>query len=296
MKNMITKIALVTLLMIPGFAVQAAIDNDGDGILNNIDNCRDVANEDQADFDGDGWGDACDDDTDNDGITDTGEEAMGTDAMDPDSDDDGITDLYDCAPTDASKSGFSDCYVTVVTPEPPTPGETPDPGDDDDDGDDDDGIEVPSVDTDGDGCADAVEIGRHTDVNNPDTDEDGIDDCNDNCPIVFNPEQIDSVGNGIGDVCRNDYDGDGVEDPIDNCIFMPNPRQADVDGDGVGDVCDPDSEYFGLEEPTLHAQGGGGSDGNGCTLIASATAGQSAWPLLALLMPLMLFGIRRRYK
>ncbi len=48
-------------------------DSDGDGILNSVDNCDDVANADQTDSDGNGFGDACDSggyDRDNDGIPD----------------------------------------------------------------------------------------------------------------------------------------------------------------------------------------------------------------------------------
>jgi hypothetical protein len=58
-----------------------------------------------------------------------------------------------------------------------------------------------------------------------DADCDGFDDDDDNCPIVYNPDQLDSDGDGVGDAC-------------DNCIDTPNEDQADTDGDGVGDACD----------------------------------------------------------
>ena len=39
---------------------------------------------------------------------------------------------------------------------------------------------------------------------------------------------------------ESDQDGDGVEDGIDNCPEVFNPDQADTDGDGIGDVCEGD--------------------------------------------------------
>jgi hypothetical protein len=36
----------------------------------------------------------------------------------------------------------------------------------------------------------------------------------------------------------SDEDGDGVPDETDNCPKVANPDQADTDGDGVGNVCD----------------------------------------------------------
>jgi len=58
--------------------------------------------------------------------------------------------------------------------------------------------------------------------NDPTCSRDG---CNDNCPKIFNPDQADTDGDGLGDAC-------------DNCPTIENPDQADADGDGVGDCCD----------------------------------------------------------
>jgi len=86
-------------------------------------------------------------------------------------------------------------------------------------------------------------------VNNPLTDSDGdlIDDDIDNCPFIYNPDQTDLDGDGIGYACENcvDIDGDGYGDPgysinicpDDNCPGTYNPDQTDSDGDGVGDSC-----------------------------------------------------------
>ncbi|HNW83821.1 MAG TPA: thrombospondin type 3 repeat-containing protein, partial [bacterium] len=94
-----------------------------------------------------------------------------------------------------------------------------------------------------------------------DSDGDGIEDVEDNCPYIFNPirpvdggVQGDEDGDGIGDVCDpcplvknsdlctvpdfDDKDGDGIRNVEDNCPYVANADQLDSDGDWVGDACD----------------------------------------------------------
>ena len=89
-----------------------------------------------------------------------------------------------------------------------------------------------------------------------DTDGDGFGDpghpgstCpEDNCALVYNPDQRDYDLDGVGDACDDctDLDGDGYADPgfpastcpTDNCPNDYNIDQTDDDSDGVGNLCD----------------------------------------------------------
>lgn len=64
------------------------------------------------------------------------------------------------------------------------------------------------------------------DVEDMDTDGDGIPDVEDNCPLEQNESQVDSDRDGLGDVC-------------DNCRDTYNPGQENTGGyNTLGDACD----------------------------------------------------------
>jgi uncharacterized protein DUF4394/thrombospondin type 3 repeat protein len=91
--NGMTEVRTITLL---------DVDPDGDGVVSRADNCPSVANSDQANFEGDAEGDACDADDDNDGVPDVAETGFGTNPRSADSDGDGVPDGSDRCPTVAA--------------------------------------------------------------------------------------------------------------------------------------------------------------------------------------------------
>jgi hypothetical protein len=97
-----------------------------------------------------------------------------------------------------------------------------------------------------------------------DVDCDGIKNSEDNCMLVYNPDQNDRDKDSIGDACDHhpnrayhpkpfsdkdtetlrkkapkcDLDGDGVPDDHDNCKLVANPDQRDSNKNGIGDACE----------------------------------------------------------
>merc|ERR1719419_1937238 len=195
-------------------------DSDNDGIDDSFDNCPTIPNANQANSDNDPLGDACDNciNDNNEFQEDADNDGIG-DVCDDDIDNDGIINLADNCPVIYNPNQVDIDNDTI--------------GDDCDNCKD---IYNPLQEDDnsnliGDACEDSN-----------DKDNDGIPDANDNCPEDANADQLDSDQDGLGDECDDDKDNDGKSDSKDNCPFVPNSDQADDDNDGVGNACQDDCD------------------------------------------------------
>lgn len=101
-----------------------------------------------------------------------------------------------------------------------------------------------------------------------DSDGDGIVDDEDLCPGFYSTENNDLDGDGQGDPCDADVDGDNVSNDWDNCPQVANEAQADFDTDGIGDACDTDDDGDGVLDSSDNCSGtnmGEYIDANGCS-------------------------------
>lgn len=191
-------------------------DADSDGFADIRDNCEDIPNADQLDTDGDGSGDVCDDNDDDDGLIDSidlcpltpsGRFVIGGGIVQDDHDADGLGDECDNDDDGDNVPDLLDNCPLISNPL--------------------------QLDADGDG------LGNFCDN---DVDNDGIADPVDNCPAEANPSQADLDGDGLGDNCDRDRDGDSINNNRDNCPDEPNADQLDFDLDGAGNACDFDTD------------------------------------------------------
>jgi hypothetical protein len=100
----------------------------------------------------------------------------------------------------------------------------------------------PDADPDADGLTNVREAALGSEIDDADTDDDGVLDPLDNCPLVPNAGQADDDADRVGQAC-------------DVCPSLADPEQADFDRDGEGDPCDADDSRMWLHTMLPAAQG-----------------------------------------
>jgi hypothetical protein len=178
-------------------------DEDEDGVPDATDNCVQVANPDQLNFDADELGDACDPDDDNDNADDDDDNCPRIPNPDQgDNDRDGDGDACDSDDDNDFVADVEDNCPLVTNPD--------------------------QRDEDRNGVGDACDN---------DIDADGIKDDDDNCPATANLDQADYDRDGDGDVCDDDDDGDGLSNAEEETLGT-NHLNPDTDDDGLDDAAE----------------------------------------------------------
>ncbi len=211
-------------------------DKDNDSVIDEADNCPGITNLDQLDYDEDGVGDRCDDDADGDAILNLDDNCplhynpdqldLDLDGIgyscDEDWDNDTVYNQVDNCPNmwNMDQEDLNGDNVGDACEDPTT-------ADSDFDGvpDSEDAfpfIPVAFRDSDGDELPDEIHPQCNQDclnsfglVEDQDDDNDGVLDVADNCPLTYNPNQLDTDGNGIGDDC------DDIKNVIKALPFVP---------------------------------------------------------------------------
>jgi len=97
-----------------------------------------------------------------------------------------------------------------------------------------------------------------------DSDADSIADYNDNCVDLANTDQLNSDGDGLGNVCDDDDDNDTIPDVVElaNNLDPLDAEDADLDSDGDGDINSVEQQQCLLDDD---------SDSNLCDQILRDT-------------------------
>ena len=96
---------------------------------------------------------------------------------------------------------------------------------------------------------------------NPDLDCDDVNNDADNCPLVSNPDQLDTDNDGQGNACDADDDNDGIPDANDNCPLAVNPELILFESNRVGnlEIYSVNSNGTGVQTNLTNSTGSDGS-------------------------------------